>query len=185
MPNAVHNPTEAALIVLVPEAEPLVGALRLEHGPAAAPGVPAHITINYPVLPGVDPGEDLYSALSSLFATCAPFRFTFKRTARFPETLYLAPEPAAPLIELIELVAAAFPESPPYGGRFETSIPHLTVAHNKDADALNAIEHKFAELSAEYLPMPVRVDEVWLLDNRAGRWQKRKAFPLGDAILDP
>ncbi len=185
MSNDLQNPTEAALIVLVPEAEPLVGALRLQHDPAATLGVPAHITINYPFLPGVDPGEDLYPALSSLFATCTPFQFTFKRAARFPAVLYLAPEPAAPLIRLIDRVAAAFPESPPYGGRFESTIPHLTIAHNEDQRALKAVERKLAEQSAEYLPLSVRVEEVWLLDNRTGTWQKRKAFPLGDAILDP
>ena len=181
MPNAIHNPTEAALVVLVPEAEPLVGTLRLEHDPAAALGVPAHITINYPFLPGVDPGEDLYPTLSSLFAACDPFQVTFKQTARFPDVLYLAPEPAAPLIHLIDRVAAAFPESPPYGGKFESAIPHLTIAHDEDADVLNAIEGRLAE----YLPLSALVEEVWLLDNRAGAWQKRKAFPLGDAILDP
>ena len=43
------GPRESALLVAVPEAEPLVGALRLVHDPSAAVGVPAHITILLPV----------------------------------------------------------------------------------------------------------------------------------------
>ena len=41
-------PRRTALIVEVPEAEPAVGALRLEHDRSAARGVPAHITILFP-----------------------------------------------------------------------------------------------------------------------------------------
>ena len=171
---------EAALVVLVPEAEPLVGSLRLQHDPAAALSVPAHITINCPFLPGIDPGEDLYRELVGLFATCNSFQFTFKRCARFPETLYLVPEPSTPLIRLIDLVAASFPESPPYGSRFESAIPHLAIAHSEDEKVLNSIERELAELSSKYFPLAVRAEEVWLMDNRTGMWQPRKAFPLGD-----
>ena len=39
---------ESAVVIPVPEAEPLVGELRLEHDPAAAAGVPAHVTLLSP-----------------------------------------------------------------------------------------------------------------------------------------
>ena len=43
---------ESALVVLVPEAEAIVGRLRQRYDPSAAVGMPAHITLNYPFLPG-------------------------------------------------------------------------------------------------------------------------------------
>ena len=43
--------SETALIVKVPEAEPLVGGLRDRFDPVARLGVPAHVTILYPFMP--------------------------------------------------------------------------------------------------------------------------------------
>ena len=47
--------TESALVVLVPEADPLVGPFRSFFDPSAALGVPAHVTLLYPF---VEPAED-------------------------------------------------------------------------------------------------------------------------------
>jgi hypothetical protein len=43
--TAAVEPTESALIVAVPAAEPAVGALRAAYDPAASWGVPAHVTV--------------------------------------------------------------------------------------------------------------------------------------------
>ena len=59
---------EAALVVIVPESEPLVERFRAKYDPAAGWGVPAHITINYPFIPGVEPTGDTIRSLSRLFA---------------------------------------------------------------------------------------------------------------------
>src|SRR4051812_50062060 len=42
---------QSAVIVVVPEVEPVVGRWRAAHDAAAAVGVPAHVTIVYPFLP--------------------------------------------------------------------------------------------------------------------------------------
>jgi 2'-5' RNA ligase len=175
----LQSSVEAALVILVPEVELLVGSFRLQHDPSAALGVPAHITINYPFLPGVDPTGDLYQELSKLFAKCDSFQFAFRRFARFPDVLYLAPEPDTPLIRLIDMVAACFPESPPYGGSFDSIIPHLTIAQSEDEKVLKSIERQLAGLSSEFLPLSIRAEQVWLMDNKTGMWRKRKAFSLG------
>jgi hypothetical protein len=44
-------PTESALVVVVPEAEAAVNAHRRRLDPAAAWGVPAHVTVLYPFAP--------------------------------------------------------------------------------------------------------------------------------------
>ena len=45
---------QTAIIVPVGAAEPIVGRWRTRFDPAAAAGVPAHVTIIYPFLPGHD-----------------------------------------------------------------------------------------------------------------------------------
>jgi hypothetical protein len=42
---------ESAIIIPIPEAEPIVGPLRLQYDGAARLGVPAHITVLYPFYP--------------------------------------------------------------------------------------------------------------------------------------
>ena len=129
---------ESALVVLAPEAEPMVKAYRDEHDPAAAVGVPAHLTVLYPfLLPDVPPAAA--ARLTALFAACAPFDYTLSELGRFPGVLYLAPEPAEPFRSLTLRVAHAFPDFPPYGGRHEHIIPHLTIANLDDEARLDEI----------------------------------------------
>jgi len=178
VPDDLQGPIEAALVVLVPEVEPLVAPFRLEHDPSAVKGVPAHITINYPFLPAIDSDEDLQRELSELFSKAQAFQFTFNHFARFPDVLYLAPEPVAPFKRLIDLVAARFPESPPYEGAFEELIPHLTVAQTQDERILALLERELEALAREYLPLSIRVEQVTRMDNRAGRWHQVSSYPL-------
>src|SRR5207245_10786465 len=42
---------QSALIIAVPEAEPLFSAVREQHDPAAKMGVPAHVTVLLPFMP--------------------------------------------------------------------------------------------------------------------------------------
>lgn len=174
----LQGSVEAALVILVPEIEPLVGAFRLKHDPSAGMGVPAHITIDYPFLPGIDPGQHLHRELAELFAKIDAFQFTFRDLARFPDVLYLAPDPVAPFKQLIDMVVAGFPESLPYGGAFDNIVPHLTIAQTEDEEILKSIERQLARLLPEYLPLSTRAEHVWLMDNRTGIWQKRNSFPL-------
>ena len=178
MSNSNQRSVEAALDIHIPEIEPLVAAFRDEYDPSATEGMPAHITINYPFIPGVNPDKNLYKALSDLFAKIDSFTFTFSQFGRFPGVIYLSPEPEAPLIQMIDRVAAHFPESPPYGGEFDKVVPHLTIAHAQDKKLLESIEGHLAKLAPQHLPMSIRVEQVWLMDNRAGRWQTQKAFQL-------
>ena len=85
---------EAALVILVPEAEDLVRPFREAYDPSAAKGMPAHITINYPFLPGASPSSDLEDRLRALFSRFASFSFRLEGPASFPDVLYLAPHPS-------------------------------------------------------------------------------------------
>jgi 2'-5' RNA ligase len=184
MSDDFQGSVESALVILTPEVEPLVAPFRLEHDPSADMGVPAHITINYPFLPGVEPGEGLHRNLKELFAKAEPFQFTFRRFVRLPDMLYLAPEPDAPFKQLIALVADRFPESPPYEGAYDEIIPHLTIAQSHDEEVLQSVERELAMRSREYLPITVRATHVWLIDNRGGIWQRMSSYPLGRVTED-
>jgi hypothetical protein len=111
-----------ALVVAVPEAEPLVGPARSRYDLADKTGIPAHITILFPF-------GDREDGLDELFARFPPFDFALVSVRRWPTVLWLAPEPSEPFVALTNAVADRYPEYPPYGGEHDEVIPHLTVGH--------------------------------------------------------
>jgi 2'-5' RNA ligase len=166
---------ETALIVAMPEAEPLVGRWRREFDASAAAGVPAHVTILAPFLPSHELKASVLSDLRALIAAHGAFTIRFARAARFPDVLYLAPEPAEPLAALTSAIAGTWPQAPPYGGEFSEVIPHLTVAHGQDESTFGAIE---SDLAA-HLPILASVEAVHLIEYVAPRWHERHEFALG------
>lgn len=179
MPHEAGEVAEAALVVLVPEIEPLVASFRQKYDPSAAQGVPAHITVNYPFVPGTHLSPELDESLHDLFAMYGPFPFRLERLSRFPDVLYLAPEPDLPFRELTELVSARFPNSPPYGGEFEEVVPHLTIAQSGDDRVLQQLEIQISCLAEGILPIDLRADEVWLLIQKSETWTRARAYKLG------
>src|SRR3972149_1878176 len=97
---------ESALVVLVPEAEAIVGRLRQRYDPSAAVEIPAHITINYPFLPGEPVKAATIDQLRILFSRFSPFRYSLIEAHEFFGTVYLAPHPDGPFLELIQAVFA-------------------------------------------------------------------------------
>src|ERR1700730_8092204 len=88
---------ESALVILVPEAEALVGPFRDLHDAGAALGVPAHITVLYPFKPPEEINEAVLDRLRHLFFRFEPFDFVLTTIRRFPgEALYLVPKPEEP-----------------------------------------------------------------------------------------
>ena len=54
----------SALVILVPEAEAVVGRLRQRYDLSAAVGMPTHITLNYPFLPGLTADTEMCASVS-------------------------------------------------------------------------------------------------------------------------
>lgn len=166
---------ESALIVEVPEAEPLVGDWRAQHDWSAQRGVPAHITVLYPFVPTEKIDEHLHSDLRELFATHPAFSFRLPRVARFPEVAWLAPEPAEPFKRLVEAIASQYPDYPPYEGMHEEVIPHLTVAEG----GVELQDEVDAALTP-HLPIDATVHEVALfVEDENERWHRAERFQLG------
>ena len=165
---------ETALVVEVPEAEPLVSEWRAQHDWSAQRGVPAHITILYPFAPTERVDEELLHGLKRVFGSQAAFSFRLPRVARFPTVAWLAPEPAGPFKALIELLAATYPDYPPYEGFHDEVIPHLTVAEG-GVELQDEVE---AALSS-HLPIEARAGSVSLLaEDENERWHRAERFSL-------
>ena len=170
---------ERALFVLVPEAEAFVRSFRAECEGLIDDDIPAHITINVPFVPDLNSESDLEEALDDLFSGIAAFPFALTEIRRFPNVLYLAPEPEERFKELIAAVFDRFPESPPYEGQFDNVIPHLSLVYLEDSEELNAQSDTQAAATGGLLPITGKITNVWLLEKVAGEWRKRKSFQLG------
>ncbi len=163
-----------ALIVAVPEAEPLVGEWRAKHDWSAQHGVPAHITLLFPFMPVEEVDDRLLGDLRDLFASQPAFSFRLARFARFPEVAWLAPEPAEPFNDLIELIASRYPDYPPYEGAHDEVIAHLTVAEG-GAELQDEVESALTPS----LPIEAKAHEVTMItEDATGHWHTGERFPL-------
>ncbi|MFH0130678.1 2'-5' RNA ligase family protein [Variovorax sp. VaC1] len=170
----------SAFAVKVPAAEALVGDLRRRYDATVALGVPAHITV---LVPFMDPAlitPDVLALAQRVLDRTTSFTFSLSEVGRFPETAYLAPEPAEPFVAMTLAMADAFPGFPPYEGAFEGVIPHLSVAHGNALDADAAAIELQARLLASG-PVHATCTEVTLIENSSGRWQDLHVFQLPPA----
>ena len=172
------QPFESALVVLVPEAEVLVKLFRDKHDPAAAMGMPAHVTLLYPFIPPIEIGSAVHDDLRQCFSHFAPFHFSIADVRRFPGVVYLTLDPDDPFRDLTLAIWHRYPEQPPYGGRHSDIVPHLCVARIADEQHLDAVAEEFMRASTGKLPIQASADKVALIDNSSGRWRIRSTLPL-------
>lgn len=162
-----------AVIVPVFEAQ---DAVALGHaGDSTAMAIPPHITLLYPFVPPSKLADDDHRQLRDALAGVTPLAMTFAAVERFPGVVYLAPDAVATaaLCDLIDALVPRWPRYPPYGGRFETVIPHLTV-HEGPVEPPALDEHL-----AALLPVHARVDQAWLVALDGPRWSVLGRFPFG------
>ena len=172
-------PTQSALIVPVGAAESVVGGFRADLDPAAALGVPAHVTVIAPFAPPRLIDGNLLAALAEAVRTVSAFDAVFAQVAWFADTVvWLAPEPSAPFRELTERVWARFPDYPPYGGIYNDIVPHLTIGENSSLNDMRAA----AQVIERSLPITARVDRVALIQGSAAAasWRTVAELPLAD-----
>jgi hypothetical protein len=155
-----------ALVVPFPEVEE-VAVPWLEHSIGARPsqGIPPHVTLLFP-----SPGEPV--EIGDVLADVEGFDIEFRETRRFPEVVYLAPEPPEPFVELTRLLWRRFPDWPPYEGAHRTITPHLTVAWGaKLEEAERAVEMQ--------LPLRGRARAAVLFrEVEPRRWKPAARFPF-------
>jgi len=168
---------ETALICRVPEAERYIARYRDRYDPSARRNVPAHVTVLYPFMAPAQIDAPVLEKLRAIARAVPGFEYRMARTQRFPVALYLDPEPAAPYAALTEGVFRAFPDYPPFEGKFETVVPHVTVAHG-DEPLLCEIEVEL-RIALPASGIHARCHELVLIENSTGRWEQMHVFPLG------
>ena len=165
---------ESALIIPIPEVEPVVGPLRWQHDEAARLGVPAHITLLYPFCRPQEIGGQIKS-LQDLCAAIEAFPFSFTEVRRFPATAYLHPDKSETFAQIIRMLVKTWPQYKPYEGAFLDTVPHLTVADRVDMETLNEVEDSLRH----QLPIECVAREICLLTrDDAGIWSTKSSFPL-------
>ena len=172
---------QSASVVPVPEAEPWVKDLRERYDPIAAVGMPAHITVLFPFIPPDLLTDSDLARAAGIFRCFQSFEFRLEQVGRFPESLYLVPEPDEPFISLTEAIMREFPEYPPYGGKFTEIIPHLTVA-NRSVELSAIAEAKLLVIMKDLGPIHATCDVVELYENSSGYWRWAQSFPLEDGV---
>jgi 2'-5' RNA ligase len=172
----------SALLVEVPEAEPLVGQWRMDLDPHAALGVPAHITVLFPFAPPPLISTTILDRLGELLTAVDAFSYNLIETGWFGDSvLWLAPDPPDPFRSLTRRIGDAFTDYPPYGGRFGEPVPHLTIADGGLPEQMKA-----AETAVQAgLPISATAASVSLLHELVtGRWQRAASFPLRRTTSD-
>ena len=168
---------ETAVLLCVPEADDLVGPWRDKGDPAAALGVPAHVTLLYPFLDSdlVDAG--VLAELEWFFRGIDAFPVSFGDVAEFAESgvLYLDPD-GRELDELAAALARRWPECPPYAGAVDAPHAHLTVVHSPDA----ALRGEAGEALRPELPLQATASHaaLWRCDGQ-GQWRETETFAFG------
>jgi len=165
---------ESAVIIPIPEVEPIVGPLRLQYDAAAHLGVPAHITLLYPFYPA-QAALDEITILRHFCASIEAFPFSFTEVRRFPTTAYLHPDKSETFAQITRTLVTMWPACKPYRGDFSEIIPHLTVADKVDSQVVGAVEIALRR----QLPIRCVARDVWLLtSDNTGMWSKAACLPL-------
>lgn len=168
-------PSGVAVPIEIPAA---IADVRRRWDRAARAGAGPHVTVLYPFLPATRLTDAVRAALADIAAGIEPFEVSFDDVRRFDDgVVWLEPRPADPFHALTAAVVDRWPDHPPYGGRFDSIIPHLTVVEAEaDAPPLEAIERQVAQ----GLPFRGRAEhlELWRQD-ADGRWHPTWSWRLG------
>jgi 2'-5' RNA ligase len=169
--------TGSCLIIEVPAAERAVRPHRERLDASARLGIPAHITVLAPFMTRETADAAALAELERLLAETSRFRFRLDRTDWFgDEVLWLAPRDARPFRALTQRIFQAFPAFPPFEGRFDEVIPHLTIGHGHPLNDLRAAENSVQA----GLPIDGHAAAVtWITQQSAGaHWVKAATFSL-------
>jgi len=176
--EAMSEQSESAIVILVPQAQDVVQSVRRRYDLEPAQ-VPAHITLLYPFKPPHEISPSVIADLRRLFGHQRPFRFSLVGLGTFPGTIYLAPAPHEPIVELTSAVCEWFPETPPYGGAYDEVVPHLTLAGVSEELPFERVVREVEAVLRPLLPIHVSITEVQLMDNSCGQWCVHTTFALG------
>ena len=174
--NPAPDTRKSALVVVVPDAEPVVGRWRALLDPSAGREMPAHITVLYPFAPATMVSDALVARATEAVGRCRAFEFSLPSTGWFDDrVVFLAPEPVEPFLALTAAITSAFPDFPP-SGAFVDPVPHLTLGRGHETDRLRQAGRDVQS----QLPVRSTVREVSLMirGRDTGLWGTRARLLL-------
>lgn len=117
----------------------------------------AHITALGPFDP--DPSPAVLAEVGRIAARTVAPTVRLARLDQFPDgIIHLRPEPDDALRELTAALVSSFPTFPPYEGRFDDVVPHLTL----DAASPEVSLASTRALLGDLVPLTCRLDELQL-----------------------
>jgi 2'-5' RNA ligase len=164
--------------VELPELDAVLDEHRRALDPSRPWGMPAHLTLLYPFVAPADVNGETLARLSRAATGVMSFTAAFADFGWFDEhVLWLAPSDPAPFTNLIGLLAAVFPEHPPYNGAFDNVVPHVTIGEGQPVDRLRAA----TDAIRPHLPLYARVTSLSLMagSTAPGSWRVIERVPLG------
>lgn len=146
-------------------------------------GVPPHITLTFPFVPVAQLDDDVLMRLGDLWSTFPEFEHALVDTAWFgDDVLWLATDGDVVVRSMTDAVTKAFPQHPPYEGKFADVVPHLTIAERGSPASMHTAEAEVRSV----LPIQIRTQTVTLLAERSsGMWVRRTSFALKQAGCGP
>lgn len=171
---------ETALLIEVPEAEPLVGPWRERYDPVTVRGIPAHITVLWPFVPPAELDAAVIERLGMVLAHVKPFAFLLADIDEFSGVLWLRPEPDDPFKALTRALWRAFPDFPPCGGAFPDPQPHLTVGLVDSPLAQAAVHRELSNAFTGGLPVSCTTSSLTVFTSEdTGLWSRAHVLELG------
>ena len=175
---------QSLFVVRVPEVEPYVAHLRARFDPAAKRGLAAHITVLHSSMPPDRIDQTVIERVVTAASTVAPFSYQVARVARFPATLYLAAEPAAPFVSLNEKLLAALPAHAPDDKRRQPFVPHISIVRRSAVDDRD-VETELAKMLERHGPIHCACRGIVLLENSSNMWRPVQEFALSGGMGSP
>jgi hypothetical protein len=168
------------LQVPVPELEPFVVARTRHYDTDYLSDDPefvhAHVTALGPFLAGDELSPAALAAVGEIAGATEAFDFILAVVDTFADGIvHLLPEPSSAFAALTARLWERFPACPPYAGRFDDVVPHLTL----DALSEAVSEESTRDLVAPHLPARCRAERLDLAWYEPGACRVLRSWPLG------
>ena len=171
-------------VVRVPEVEPYVAQLRERFDPAAKRGLGAHVTVLHSTVPPGRIDPTVIGRVAAAVSSIAHFRYQVTRVARFPGTLYLVAEPAAPFLLLSDRLAVALPMAEPAEQKRKALVPHISVVRKNTIDD-REVEAELTMMLERHGPISCACTAIVLLENSTAMWRSVREFVLSGGRGSP
>ena len=171
---------ETAVSIVLDDARPQLESVRAQfHADSVAMGIPLHVTLLYPIVPGDLLDDRTLAALEDFFAERQAFRVTLVGVAEWPLVVYAIPEPRDELLRIMRALWERFPDYPPYGGEIAEPLTHATLAELEQGESLADVAAGIRARTESLFPLTCDVCDVALLEeHEPDRWRERRRFRL-------